>query len=236
MRTFVMFLFLFVFTDNYAQTKTDSLTRNFNEYLNFNDDYKNGMVVVVPVKENTQGSPYLFKNWAKGEVILDNNQRLQEPDYSLNYDKMLHKLILKLPGNKILFINMKYVSCFILTDSISSYTLLKIPLSTNYLMQLYRGSQYSLYKSTDTNFYPADYENNGISEKGFKYDRYVDKVYYYLIDSLKKGYNIRSGDKSDLKKLQILLPLSKDYFKENPRGKNLEDYLVNLTIFLNNKR
>jgi hypothetical protein len=119
-----------------------------------------------------------------------------------------------------------------LTDSLKTYNLTIVDeISPDYVIELYRDSSFSLYKTIETRFYKSDYKNKGIYEQGFKYDRYVDKTNYFL----KHGQdiiNLHNGAKTDLKKLKTSFPQIKTFKDENP-SINLEDYLINITSYLN---
>jgi hypothetical protein len=220
-----------------AQTNTISIGKSFQEYVNgrgANNDIGGSMVAFMQ-KEDTQGSPYLIKDWAKGKVILKNQQVLDEPDNNLNYDKIQNQIIVRLSNNQILSVNMKDIQSFFLVDSSTSYHLTQIAqIPSHYVLELYKDSLYSLYKLIETKFYKADYENKGIYERGYKYDRYIDKAIYYLIDSSKKVYNLHNGSISELKKIAEDIPATKIFLKEEyNENKNLDIYLIRLVEYLN---
>ena len=229
LKFFSLLFFLFVFTYNgYAQE------RSFQHYAKINSD---GTRVIFSAKEDTHGSPYLFSNWANGKIILKNQQSFQDSSSSLNYDKVQHQLLMKLPENQVSMIKMDDIESFFLNDNSSSYFFVHIPeISPDYLVELYKGPRFSLYKSIETNFFKSDYQNKGLYESGYKYDRYVDHSNYFVLDNSKKVYNIQDGRKSELKALTDEIPEVKKYLKRGNDKSDLDFYLTNLVVFLNTEK
>ena len=217
-----------------SQSSNVMIEKSFREYMNGS---MTSTVSTFRPSEAIQGSPYLFDNWVKGNVILKNNQILKETEPMLNYDKIQKQLIVKITDNQILSVNMQDIEQFSLEDKSASITLINIPeISASPVVQLYKDSFYALYKLIDTQFFKADYENKGLYESGHKYDRYIDKASYFIIANSKKTFSINSGSKNDIKKLSASLPEVNQFLKDNNSIIELDQYLINLTVFLSRQK
>lgn len=232
---YLPFLFLWLIVK--SQTNPIGIAETFKTYANTSAGSNNGTMVNLSPIEDTKGSPYLLNSWATGAVQFNNGNILSEPTNSLNYDKISHQLIVKLSEKEILSVNMNDIKSFSLKDSLASLNFIKIPqISSTYVIQLYQGKSYSLYKSIDTKFYKSDYQNKGLYETGEKFDRYIDKPEYFIIDNTSRIYDIHNGNKSELKKLALSLPGVKSYIKDVNNNAEAEIYLTDLVIYINSHK
>ena len=157
--------------------------------------------------EATQGSPYLIANWATGKVLMTDGKMYNQPDNSLNFDKEKQELILKLSNNQVFEINSKTVKSFELTDSGNTLKFVYLNEKPSIcFMQLYLDSNTALYKTVYTKFYKADYVNRGLTESGYKYDRYVDEITYYVKPAKGGPIELKNVSKKKLKSLENQIP------------------------------
>lgn len=214
-----------------------SVTNTFSQYVqNTNKDYTgtSKSMISFATKQETEGSPYLFNDWAKGTVFLKNNEVLAEADYVLNFDKTRNLLLLKSSGQNVIEVDMDAIAGFQLQNASGTYSLLAIPqIGKGYFVELYKGSAFSLYKTLNTKFFKSDYVNKGLYETGYKYDRYVDENKYYI--SAKEGTVYPVGNtKKELKKLVEALPAAKKFLEKSEISTtDTEADLISLTTFLN---
>ncbi|ANE52629.1 hypothetical protein [Flavisolibacter tropicus] len=218
-----------------AQTTNISITQSFSEYAkNPAAINASNRMIAFSQKENTQGSPYLVNGWAKGSIVL-RNSTMEEPTFVLNYDKVKENLIVKLNDQNVLDVDMGEIVSFMLNDSANrTYKFVKLPGDhKKYLEELYKGNAYSLYKEVNTKFYKSDYENKGLYEKGYKYDRYEDEFIYYIADKKNNLRAINNFSKKAIKRLSETLPISKELLEEYKPTADKEDFLIRLTKELN---
>jgi hypothetical protein len=108
---------LFFYSASKAQVNNISLGQSFQQYASnvansTNANNHNGSIVAFTPKEDTEGSPYLFKSWAKGHILLKTNKAFEEPSFVLNYDKMKGIIIVKIDERRMLEVNMEQIERF----------------------------------------------------------------------------------------------------------------------------
>ena len=229
---FLFFILTLAVAGN-AQDGNKTQVKPLYQFLHIQNDLKNGFVNQSFTKENTQGSPYLLAHWAKGQITLNNNEVAGDSGKVLNYDKLKHALVLKVEEKGALLVNMQPIKSFTLEDTSVTYNFVKVPeISGDYVMQLYGNSGYALYKLVKTKFYKSDYENAGLYEKGYKYDRYEDEATYFIKDGTGKYINLHSAGKSDLKRLAASVPEVNKFLQQQKIPEDMDQYLVKLVSFL----
>lgn len=236
-------LFLLASHPSFAQSSNNiSISQSFHQYVTKGmysaDIYTpNGYMISFTPREETQGSPYLFTNWVKGQVYLKNGSVLAEPNQILNYNKMNGALILRVSDKEKMDVNMNEIKTFELEDSGKVYSFTQLEQDKpGYFIEMYKDSLYSLYKEMHTKFFKADYVNKGLYESGYKYDRYVDDYTYYITSKDGKTATLHIFNKGELKKLAESFPAAKTFLKSNdvPKDpKSIETFLQNLTSYLN---
>jgi hypothetical protein len=187
-------------------------------------------------RENTQGTPYLFEQWAS--MVLDsmeNKKVRQSMIYNANLDLQKQQIVIKVSESKGYVPDMKNVQTFHfkIADTIYQYVSQLIDGKEKF-MQLLTAKDYSLLKETYIEFRRADYVNNGISERGNKFDQYIKKYNYYLRsnDQVKK---VALKEKDFLKALPA--EKSKDaasWLKNNAKSFD-ETTAIQLLTYLNGK-
>ncbi|ANE52630.1 hypothetical protein [Flavisolibacter tropicus] len=242
MKSYFLFGFLFFTVVSNAQkrfepekpvaTRLSEIPPTF-DGLTYNLNNK-GSLLLNAQNQEVQGSRYLVNGWAKGKVVLENGT-VNQSAYKLNYDKINDDLILKVDDTHFVEVDMSSIESFNLIDSSEkSYSFLRIPGSkSSFLVEVYKDSICSLYKKITTKFYRADYENKGLYEKGYKYDRYVDETTFFMKNDKEGFVEIVNLNKKELRKLTEIFPKAKEYISENKVTPDKEKYLTNLTIYLN---
>lgn len=235
MRKYTFLMFVFITGISHAQVNTQSITQTFREYVGSGiSGSTTGYLTSFTILQETEGSPYLLKNWAKGKIYLKNNSEYTEPTYSLNFNKEKKVLVMKVSESTILEIDMKEITGFDLDDNLQTPHFVYLPDNKpGYFVELHKDSLFSLYKTIDTKFYKSDYVNKGLYETGYKYNRYVDESKYYIKSKDGKMFIIEGMTKKDLKKLSDQLPAAKDFLAKKNLPVDTEAFLIDLTIFLN---
>lgn len=195
---------------------------------------KGNLLAVTDQGQETQGSRFFLKGWARGIVLFKNNS-VHSSSYVLNYDKIGDGLIQKADATRFFEVDMSSIQSFSLIDSAEKeYNFLRLTgSSSNFILEVYKDSLYSLYKRMNTKFYRADYENKGLYEKGYKYDRYEDEIIYYIKDNKGKLTEISNLNKKGFRELLEVFPKAKEFISENRITSDKESYLINLTKYLN---
>jgi hypothetical protein len=226
---------------SYAQNSI-STTQTFRDYINAgvtSRDFTKSSRSMVSFneKQETEGTPYLLNNWGKGNIFFKDNTVLPEPSYILNFDKTNNRLIMKISDDKVLEIDMGRIEGFSLEDNTNKYMLLHLSKEDpNYLVQVYKDSLFSLYRSLNTKFYKSNYENKGLYESGYKYDRYVDENNYFIQQKDGSIFLFKDVNKAEMNKIILAYPSVKEFLKKNKlpqKDENKDAFLTSLTIFLN---
>jgi len=211
---------------------------NANSQAHYNTIIQQGSLLpMIHVKEETQGSRYLFKNWAHGYVVNAQDSIIQNPGFLLNYDKTTGNLLLTQDNKTVIEIDKDRVKSFTLFDALNQpYTFAMEPLVDKiYFVQvLADGKNYKVYKLTKTKFVASDYRNDGVVATGNNYDEYRDDFEYYILNvkantvqktALKKKALKQSFDAADQSKVN-------GYLQAN-NGDVDDGYLRSLGDFMN---
>jgi hypothetical protein len=193
------------------------------------------MLPVVTHQEDTRGSRYLLKHYARGVVVDKDGHIMADSLNLLNYDKIDGQLMIAQTARTYLEVDKEKVVAFALRDQDSAYIFLNVPAlsKVNYFLLVATGPRYSVYKSIRTKFVKANYQSNGLIETGNNYDEYVDKQSYFWVDA--QG---RAGI-FELKKKSILEALSDEkaktgaYFAKHKYDDVDEGFVRNLINYLN---
>jgi len=225
-------IFLLLSTISYSQINSISVGESFKQFANNAGNISNSLATFT-LKEDTEGSPYLMKSWAEGQVVLKTKQVFTEPENLMNYDKVNNRIILKISDTKIVDVNMEQIESFILFDSSTSFKFRAIPeKSGEFFIELYRDSSFTLYKTIETRFYRADYTNKGLYESGHKFDRYVDNYTYYIKPSNGTLVTVKNLTKKGLKQLSEAIPQARTFIDSNNPESDTDAYLTKLTMSL----
>ena len=217
-----------------ASTTAQEIAQSFKEFAQSVNAYSAGSegntLLAFKVSEGTEGSPYLLSNWTPGKVFLTTGAVYPESTPVLNFDKIKQVLVLKLTPTTVFEVDMKTVKSFELNDSGNLYKFVSLETKPGEkVLEVYRDSSYALYKAVSTEFFRADYVNKGIGESGYKYDRYVDKITWYIKGRKGQLVKIETVIKRKLKQLEDVLPGINDAIKNTTGSiENNEAYLIAL--------
>lgn len=180
------YLFIFFFsvitTELFSQI---TLNEKFISYMGSQVStvqYNGDVATVFSGKDNTEGNRYLFDKPASGKIFTTDSTLLNTEGFVFNYDKMSKKLIAVKDGKTIIDVNTDHIKSFVLTNEVETNNFVRVPaINQGFFIQLVKDKRYSLYKTIQTKFQPADYFNNGIIERGNNFDSYVDIFEYYVV-------------------------------------------------------
>jgi hypothetical protein len=190
---------------------------------------------MIHTKEATQGSRYLFKDWAHGYIINAQDFLIQSPGFLLNYDKISGNLILTQDKVSAIAIDKDKTKSFTLFDSFNQpYTFALVPGidKSHYVQVIAAGNNYNIFKLIKTKFVAANYSTDGLASTGNNFDEYADETTYYVIG--KSG----NPQKITLKKKSLKEAFNDDqvklnqYFKTND-GDIDDNYLKDLGGYMN---
>jgi hypothetical protein len=214
------------------------LSTTFQDYQKGNTGTRNNsaFLPVYHLKENTQGSAYLFPNWCKGAVLDTAGNIIYRPENFYNYDKINNRLILRMDENYVMQLDFTNVLAFKLSDNIHTCMLEKVPLINPglYFQKLNTtDGNYEFVKQISTRFEPANFQTNGMISTGHNYDLYTDNFSYFLVNAVKGTYK-----KIDLKKKTITEyfhdePLAAEYFRQHGSETVSEQLVADLVNAVN---
>jgi hypothetical protein len=201
---------------------------NANSQAHYNTIIQQGSLLpMIHVKEETQGTEYLFKNWVRGYVVNVQDSIIQNPAFLLNYDKITGSLLLTQDNKTVIEIDKDRVKSFTLFDALNQpYTFAMAPSidQTHFLQVLADGRNYKIYKLTKTKFVESNYKSDGIASTGNNYDEYRDDFEYYVLNvktntvqktSLKKKALKQAFDAADQNKVADFLQANSGDIDDN---------------------
>lgn len=178
----IIFFFSVITTELFSQI---TLNEKFISYLGSQGStvqYNGDVATVFSNKDNTEGNRYLFDKPASGKIFNTDSTLINTEGFVFNYDKMSKKLIAVKDGKTIIDVNTAHIKSFVLTNEVETANFVRVPaINQGFFIQLVKDKKYSLYKTIQTKFQPADYFNNGLVERGNNYDSYNDINEYYVI-------------------------------------------------------
>jgi len=194
------------------------------------------MLPVIEHKEETRGSRYLLRKYAKGVIVDSSNSLITDSINLLNYDKIDGQLMIAQNAKNYLEVDKEKILAFALKADDTSFIFLNVPIlsKTNYFLLIANGPKYSAYKSIRSKFVKSNYQSNGLVETGNNYDEYVDKLTYYWVDEHSKSAGI-----FELKKKSIADAFAAEKEKTNTffaqhKHDDIDDNLIkNLIMYLN---
>ncbi len=207
-----------------------------NEIIAESFSHASGFLPIIHVKENTQGSRYLFKDWGHGALLDSNGNIIYKSDNLYNYDKMANKLLLKMSENKMMELNYATTMAFKITDGSRVYFFEKVPLiaQDKYFVRLNTiDGRYEFVKQVKTVFEGANYQSTGIVESGHNYDLYMDTWSYYLVDVEKATYKLIDMKRRLIEKYFGEDSKATEYFKKHDSGPVDENFVIDMVNYLN---
>jgi hypothetical protein len=132
----------------------------------------------------------------------------------------------------------KEIAGFSLKDDTTEYHFERLKNSTdlNFYQPVYKDEKgYSLYKLLSTKLVQADYQTNGITETGNKYDEFVDEQQYFILSSKGELMKIEFKKKSIEKILENEAAKVEAFFNDHKRDKIDETLVTALLKSINSK-
>lgn len=224
---------------------SDAFSGHMNTVSSYNTAYNEGgqmqfngsTFAIAREKEETHGSRYYYKDWAKGYVINNRKQKISNPSLLFNYNKVTGDLLLTHDKKTAIIVDRDQINSFTLYDAIDrEHTFEMIPQidKVHFAEVLVNGDKYKLYKLTKTKFMPSNFTTNGIVSSGNSYDEYADGNIYYLISAdgqiqklEMKQKTIKRAFEKDEKKLQ-------EFLSNNNSREIDESFLKDMVIYMNN--
>ncbi len=176
--------------------------------------YNGTAIPEFSTKEAVKGSRYLFEDWVKGIIVMQNGGVVKNTDLLYNYDKISNALLATADKKIIIELNKGNIQSFTLQNNNQQQQFERINIidSEFFFQVIVKDTQrYSLYKMTYTKFEKADYKTDGIFEQGQKYDRFTDTYEYYIVMPGNKTFQ----KITDLKKKSIKAALGNESAKVN---------------------
>lgn len=135
--------------------------------------------------EGVRGLPFYRDNWSDGVVCLRKDSAVvNKPDLKLRFDSYANELWIK-QGKDSLIAYSKDINWFVLINGDIQETFIKVPginkTFPNYFYRLlYKGQEYSIYKEVKKELVRADLVDKGMVSTGLPYDRFEEKVKYFI--------------------------------------------------------
>ncbi len=225
-------------------TDEDILKRNKdvnNEIIQSDlQDYKkysgSGTLSAFHMKENTQGSRYLLKNFGSGALLDSGGIIKYDKNSKFNFDKISNRPIMKIDDTHVMELDFDAVSQFKVTDGVFTYLFEKIPLISQgkYFIKLnQKDGKFEFVKLVKTTFEAANYQTAGMVESGHNYDLYADEYTYYLVNVDKGSYNRIDLKRRFVEKFFSENAKATEFFKKNDSGPTDESYIINLVNYIN---
>jgi len=189
----------------------------------------------IHIKEATQGSRTLFKDWVHGYIVNSGDTLVQSPGFFLNYDKIGGSLLLTRDKVSTIAVYRDKVHSFTLFDNLnqaSTFTMVPEIDKKHYVQVLAAGKNYQIYKLTTTKFIASNYSSDGIGSQGNNYDEYADEYTYYVARKGGAPQKISLRKKSLKEAFNADLPKLNQYMQTND-GDIDDNYLKALGDFMN---
>jgi hypothetical protein len=221
---------IFIGNTVFAQVSAPSVETDFQNYIRAESGHVNSgsSFPTFHLKEDTKGSRYLFEKWVDGSVTGTDGVLYKSSKFLFNYDKVGRKLFMWIDSTTIMELSSKEIAGFSLKEDTTQYYFERLKNSTdlNFYQPVYKDEKgYSLYKLLSTKLVQADYQTNGITETGNKYDEFVDEEKYFLLSSKGEMARIEFKKKSIEKVLESESSKVDAFFKDH-KGDNIDETFV----------
>ena len=224
----------------FSQVSAPSVETDFQNYIRAESGHVNSGsgFPVFRIKEDTKGNRYLFERWVDGSVTGTDSVVYKSSKFLFNYDKVGRKLFMMIDSTTTMELSSKEIAGFSLKDDTTEYHFERLKNSTdlNFYQPVYKNEKgYSLYKLLSTKLVQADYQTNGITETGNKYDEFVDEQQYFILSSKGELMKIECKKKSIEKVLQNESSKVDAFFKDHKGDKIDETFVTDLLKSINSK-
>jgi hypothetical protein len=241
MKSTVLFASLFLIGTNvFSQVSAPSVETAFQNYIRAESGnvYSGSALPTFLIKEDTKGNRYLFEKWVSGSVTGTDGVLYNSSKFLFNYDKVGRKLFMWVDSTTVMELSSKDIAGFNLKEDNLEYNFERLKNSTdlNFYQPVYKDEKgFSLFKLLLTKFVRADYQTNGITESGNKYDEYVDDEQYFILSSKGELMKIELKKKSIEKVLENKSSEVESFFNDHKKDKVDEAFVKNLLQSLNSK-
>lgn len=222
----------------FSQVSAPSVETSFQNYIRGGGENMNEMPSFL-IKEDTKGNRYLFEKWVSGAVTGTDGVVYNSSKFSFNYDKVGKKLFMQMDSSKtVMELSSKDIAGFSLKEDDKEYHFerLKNSIDLNFYQPVYKEEKgFSLYKLLATKFVKADYQTNGITESGNKFDEYVDEEQYFILSPKGELIKIEFKKKSIEKALENESSKVDAFFSDHKKDKVDEEFVKGLLQSLNAK-
>jgi len=238
-KTILIALVISIGNSAFSQVSAPSVETDFQNYIRAESGRVNtgSAFPVFRIKEDTKGNRYLFEKWVDGSVTGTDGVLYKSSKFLFNYDKVGRKLFM-LIDSTTMELSSKEIAGFSVKEDTTEYHFERLKNTTdlNFYQPIYKDEKgYSLYKLLSTKLVQADYQTNGITATGNKYDEYVDEVQYYILSSKGELMKIELKKKSIEKVLENESSKVDAYFKDHKGDKVDEAFVAVLLKSINSK-
>ncbi|AMR31064.1 hypothetical protein A0256_06310 [Mucilaginibacter sp. PAMC 26640] len=130
-----------------------------------------------------QGNRYLSEGWMHGFAINTEGAVVQNPAMLFNYDMMGGDIISTTDEKSVTKVARASIMEISLFDSKGkAYTLAFVPAidPSHYVQVLANGAKYKIYKQIIIRYMKANYQTNGMTSTGNKFDSYEPTYFYFM--------------------------------------------------------
>lgn len=225
----------------FSQVSAPSVETAFQNYIRAGSGNvtNGGELPIFLIKEDTKGNRYLFEKWVSGSVTGTDGVVYNSSKFSFNYDKVGKKLFMLIDSsNTVMELSSKDIAGFSLKEDNQEYNFERLKNSTdlNFYQPVYKDEKgFSLYKLLLTKFVKADYQTNGITESGNKYDEYVNDEQYFILSAKGELIKIELKKKSIEKVLENESSRVEAFFNDHKKDKVDETFVKSLLQSINSK-
>lgn len=246
----ILFMFFCSHTILPGQTNTSSPYGALSNTQSVRDELgiavKNGMQNAYTFGsryEGIKGLPFYKNSWSEGVVCLKKDSVVvNKPELKLRFDAYANELWIK-QGKDSMIAYSKDINWFVLIDGDLQETFIKAPLINkdfpNYFYKLmFKGDNYILYKELRKELIRADLVDKGMVSTGLPYDRFEEKIKYYLKTGENTIKKIKPSRKSFIKELPKRYEKKLISFCNNSdiSGKLSEQEMIDILTFLQNQK
>lgn len=233
-------------SEDASQSAAPTTPSSFSTYGS-NNGYSNGLLYNVssssgtlfPVfhpTEETRGSRYLFGDWVAGFVVSPQDSVFKNTAYGFNYDKISGELLLTQDKHQAISVDKDKIKSFTLYDAVNRPEVFEYAPDidkTHFVQLIAGGKKYKIYKLTKTKFIKNNYHSDGMTSTGNNYDEFEDNSNYYVLNESDKKFEAITLKKKSIKAAFAKEPSKIDTFFSNYSGSIDEEYLKNLSEYMN---
>ena len=223
------------FATNMQITNSQTFAKDFDQY-SMRPILNHGNLFSYGNEYNAKGTRLLFDGWVKGTVVKNSGEEITGDKYFFNFDKITNNLLVTVDKQEIIEVYKDSIQSFKFSERGKIYEFEKVMAIQRYKfvqVLIKNDDNYSLYKSINTRFVPADYETNGLTESGNAYNEFVDANKYYIMykGELRPVELKFSSIKRALKEKSSK---TKDYYADHLMDEVDENYLTEIVELVNN--